>query len=146
MAEPLDAETLDRIEAVNAYKGILRDVLDRRPSGTRQRLADALRRNRSFVTQIANPAYPTPIPSKHVATIFEVCHFSAGERSAFLDAYHRAHPRSLVAVSNRARTRHLHLVVPDFGSAAKNRAFDQLIESLIDGAVRFHAAKSDNSE
>ena len=32
---------------------ILRNVLDRRPSGTRQRLANALGKNRSFVSQIS---------------------------------------------------------------------------------------------
>ena len=54
-------------------------VLDRRPSGTRQRLADALGKNRSFVSQITNPAYQTPIPAQHFDPIFEICHFSAQE-------------------------------------------------------------------
>ena len=44
---------------------------DNRPSGTRQRLAGALGKNRSFVSQIANPAYPVPIPVQHLETIFE---------------------------------------------------------------------------
>ena len=35
------------------------------PSGTRQRLAAALGKNRSFVTQITSPAYATPIPARH---------------------------------------------------------------------------------
>ena len=38
------------------YKAILRRVLDNRPSGTRLKLAAALGKNRSFVTQITNPA------------------------------------------------------------------------------------------
>ncbi len=58
------------------YKAILRRVLDNRPSGTRLKLAAALGKNRSFVTQITNPAYLVPIPAKHVAIIFEVCHLS----------------------------------------------------------------------
>src|SRR5207248_7709395 len=58
------------------YKVILRRVLDNRPSGTRLKLAAALGKNRSFVTQITNPAYLVPIPAKHVAIIFEVCHLS----------------------------------------------------------------------
>jgi len=45
-------------DLIAAYKAILRDVLDKRPSGMRQRLAEALGKNRSFITQIANPAYP----------------------------------------------------------------------------------------
>lgn len=120
-------------DPVSAYKRLLQEVLDRRPSGTRQRLADALKRNRSFVTQIANPSYAIPIPSRHVATIFEVCHFSPAERTAFLDAYHLAHPRSLVTVSSRSRSRHGHLLLPDFGNDEKNRAFDDLLENFVNG-------------
>ncbi|HMN86419.1 MAG TPA: hypothetical protein PKA74_10575, partial [Bauldia sp.] len=56
--------------AVARYKTIFRHVLDTRPSGTRQRLAGALGKNRSFVSQIANPAYSTPIPARHIETIF----------------------------------------------------------------------------
>ena len=67
------------------YKLILRRVLDNRPSGTRLKLAAALGKNRSFVTQITNPAYLVPIPAKHVSIIFEVCHLSGAERAAFLE-------------------------------------------------------------
>ena len=56
-----------RIEAIRAYKSILAAVIEQRPSGTRQRLADALGKHRSFITQITSPAYPTPIPAKHLA-------------------------------------------------------------------------------
>ena len=41
-ATPADSQDL-----IAAYKAILRDVLDRRPSGMRQRLAEALGKNRS---------------------------------------------------------------------------------------------------
>ena len=37
-------------EAVIAYKSIFSDIIDNRPSGTRQRLATALGKHRSFVT------------------------------------------------------------------------------------------------
>ena len=69
-----------------------RRCIDQRPSGTRQRLADALGKHRSFVTQITSPAYSTPIPSKHLPLIFSVCHFSTHERDHFLGAYQVAHP------------------------------------------------------
>ena len=82
------AETRDPGDRnVADYKVILRRVLDNRPSGTRLKLAAALGKNRSFVTQITNPAYLVPIPAKHVAIIFEVCHLSGAERTAFLEAY-----------------------------------------------------------
>ena len=74
------------------YKLILRRALDNRPSGTRLKLAAALGKNRSFVSQITNPAYLVPIPAKHVPIIFEVCHLAGAERAAFLEAYGRAHP------------------------------------------------------
>ena len=79
--------------AVTDYKNILRRVLENRPSGTRQRLSAALGKNRSFISQITNPSYAVPIPAPHLSTIFEICHFSAADRRAFLDAYARAHPR-----------------------------------------------------
>jgi hypothetical protein len=88
---------------VAEYKVILRRALDNRPSGTRLKLAAALGKNRSFVTQITNPAYLVPIPAKHVAIIFEVCHLSGAERAAFLEAYGRAHPGRLRAPHREAR-------------------------------------------
>ncbi len=81
---------------VSAYKSLLRDMIDRRPSGTRQRIAVALGKHKSFVSQITNPAYAVPVPEPHLATIFELCHFSAEERRLFLQAYHRAHPGRVV--------------------------------------------------
>jgi hypothetical protein len=69
---------------IAAYKRILQDVLNRRPSGMRQRLAEALGKNRSFITQISNPAYQTPIPVQHLHRIIEICHFSAQERDQLL--------------------------------------------------------------
>src|ERR1700682_4742641 len=88
-------------ELIAAYKAILRDVLDRRPSGMRQRLAEALGKNRSFITQIANPAYQTPIPAQHVQPIIQICHFSVQERDRFLEAYQTAHPRRLLLLEVR---------------------------------------------
>ena len=80
--------------AVAEYKGTLRRVLENRPSGTRQRLATALGKNRSFISQITNPAYSVPIPAQHLPTIFDICHFSPEDRREFLEAYARAHPRA----------------------------------------------------
>src|SRR6202140_5744976 len=81
----------ERADSVGAYKGVLKRVLDTRPSGTRHRLAIALGKNRSFISQIANPIYAVPIPVQHLETIFEICHFTAADRSQFLAAYAQAH-------------------------------------------------------
>ncbi len=54
-------------EAVAAYKRMLAAIIERRPSGTRQRLATALAKNRSFVSQITRPRVkrrsPSPSPT-----------------------------------------------------------------------------------
>src|SRR4029079_9365252 len=100
-------------EAIRAYKTILSQVIDQRPSGMRQRLADALGKHRSFVTQISSPAYSIPIPSKHLPSIFTVCHFSQVERDQFMAAYHQAHPGKVPVASGPRRTRHVSLIVPD---------------------------------
>jgi hypothetical protein len=114
---------------VAAYKRILQQVLDRRPSGMRQRLAEALGKNRSFISQISNPGYATPIPVQHVERIFEICHFSKEEKKLFLAAYRRAHPRRLQGngkgEGNPARR--VTVTLPDLGDAQKNRKLDALI-------------------
>ena len=112
---------------VEAYKTILRNILDRRPSGTRQRLATALGKNRSFVTHISNPAYPVPIPAPHLEIIFEICHFSAAEKRAFIEAFGRAHPNRVKPSRSGPNLRSLRLEVIDFGDAGKNQEFDDLV-------------------
>ncbi len=123
-----------RVSLVVAYKQVLTTVLENRPSGTRQRLAEALDKNRSFVSQIANAAYPIPIPSQHLQTIFDVCHFTPGERREFMDAYSRAHPHRLTVVAPSdtpaPSMRTLKLEVPDFGDPEKNQEFEDLLTAL----------------
>src|SRR5438477_309550 len=104
------AASSDTGEAVVAYKAILKRVLDNRPSGTRQRMANALGKNRSFVSQIANPAYPVPIPARHLEAIFEICHFSQDDRREFLAEYARAHPSRLSPVAPMRRSRTISVV------------------------------------
>ncbi|WP_192179391.1 hypothetical protein [Mesorhizobium amorphae] len=118
-------------EAIRAYKTILSHVIDQRPSGMRQRLADALGKHRSFVTQISSPAYSIPIPSKHLPSIFSVCHFSQIERDQFLTAYHQAHPGKMSVASGLRKTRHVSLIVPDFGDDKQNAALDRAINDFI---------------
>jgi hypothetical protein len=113
--------------SVAEYKGVLRRVLDNRPSGTRQRLALALGKNRSFVSQIANPSYPVPIPAQHVETIFEVCHFSLDERKSFLEAYRRAHARRKLEAGDTPKRRVISITVPDLGDARRNHAVDEMV-------------------
>src|SRR5947208_17146276 len=96
-----EADPADSQELIAAYKAILRDILDRRPSGMRQRLAEALGKNRSLITQIANPAYQTPIPAQHVHATIQVGHCSAQEEERVVAAYDRAHPRRRLPLKER---------------------------------------------
>ena len=127
----------ERADVVGAYKGVLKRVLDTRPSGTRHRLAIALGKNRSFISQIANPVYAVPIPVQHLETIFEICHFTAADRREFLAAYAQAHPRRLDVVRKHAGTRKLTLTVPDFADARRNRLLDETIAELARRLARF---------
>ena len=129
-------ETLAQ-ERVAAYKRILQEVLDSRPSGMRQRLAEALEKNRSFISLISNPAYPTPIPVQHVERIFEICHFSPRERERFLTAYRMAHPRRLqVLKEERDKMRQVTVALPDLGSDARNRQLDSIVKEFADKVAR----------
>ena len=118
------------VSAVAEYKRIFKEVLDSRPSGMRIRLAHAIGKNRSFVSQISNPAYPVPIPIQHLNTIFEVCHFSPRHKTAFLKAYARAHPRRVDRLAANPRDRTVTLHVPDFGNSTRNRQIDDLMQEF----------------
>lgn len=122
--------------AIVGYKTILGQIIDMRPSGTRQRLADALGKHRSFVTQITSPAYSTPLPARHLVTIFKVCHFSPAERDRVLKAYQAAHPGKLPDFAEQDGFRQLSLMVPDFGDEKKNRLFDDAVTDFIQKIAR----------
>ena len=126
-AEP---ESKPSVEPVATYKSILQVVINNRPSGTRQRLAAAIGKNRSFVSQITNPVYPTPIPAQHLDAIFSICHFSPAERDAFLLAYRRAHPGRLEIVDQERPMRRVVVELPDFGDTARNRAADEMLAEI----------------
>jgi hypothetical protein len=105
----------DRAEAVASYKRILRTYIDRRPSGTRQKIALALGKHKSFVSQITNPAYAAPLPAAHLSAILEICHFSPEERKTFLGAYQAAHPKQRAAALGEPateKTYDLHIRLP----------------------------------
>ncbi|MBA5776680.1 hypothetical protein H2509_06015 [Stappia sp. F7233] len=121
----------DPAQLVADYKTVLQRVLDRRPSGTRQRIASTLGKNRSFVTQICNPGYPTPIPAAHLEQIMEICHFSAVERQQFLTAYDAAHPGRLPLHEKKTRLRVHTVYLPDLGDEAKNRKLDALVGDFL---------------
>ena len=130
MSEAANTTTNER-EAVASYKAIFKTVLDKRPSGMRLRLADALGKNRSFISQISNPIYATPIPAQHLATIFQLCHFSAAEKAAFLAAYAEAHPQRANTMKAGRKERTITLQAPSLGSAKRDGQFDALLHEFV---------------
>lgn len=121
---------------VSAYKQLLAAIIDRRPSGTRQRLATALAKNRSFVSQITNPAYATPIPSAHIDVIFELCHFSPAEKRQFMELYHAAHPRRLAHPAAPNRLRPHTVFLPDLGNDTRNENLQDLVADFVRKVTR----------
>jgi hypothetical protein len=121
---------------IAAYKTILRDCIDRRPAGLRARIATALGKHKSFVSQLTNPIYPMPVPARHIDTIFEICHFSAEERRAFREAYARAHPeKEPTAVGESAspgRRKTISLEIPALGDARKQRQLEALLREFVE--------------
>jgi len=118
------------------YKRVLQQVLENRPAGTRLRLAETLGKNRSFISQIANPNYSVPIPAAHVERIFEVCHFLASERAQFMEAYRRAHPHRATSHSGDAQWREIVLRVPDLRDREKNRQVEELMKDTLKRVLR----------
>ena len=132
-------------QAVAAYKRLLKTYLDRRPSGTRQRIAEALGTHKSFVSQITNANYRVPLPAQHVETIFKICHFSAEEKRVFLEAYHSAHPSQAVLVEDGAPggRRTLEIEVPAFRSAERQA---EVIEAIQEMASRMISLAQDDED
>jgi DNA-binding GntR family transcriptional regulator len=116
---------------IKTYKTIFRNILDRRPSGTRQQLAAALGKNRSFISQISHPSYAVPIPARHLEIIFKICRFSAVEKNDFLGAFVLAHPNKLTHRQDRTDTRVLTLKVFDSGVTTRNLEFDGLVREAV---------------
>lgn len=123
--------TQHQAELVAAYKELLRAYLEKRPSGLRKRISDAIGTNRSFVSQITNPKYSVPIPSHYVHKLIAICHLSPAERSAFLTAYLEAHPGQAELLDNSAI---IDTITIDL-SAVKDEAQRSLIKQTLKGTA-----------
>ena len=129
------AESASATEKIAAYKTILKESIDRRPSGMRQKLAAALGKHKSFISQITGPSYAMPIPLAHLQTIFDICHFSPAERKAFLAAYGAAHPArrkplQIVAAPARIATKILQLEIPLLSDPGQQKAAEELLKEF----------------
>lgn len=137
MSEPASKRDA-RDEAVASYKQLLRSYIDRRPSGTRRRIAIAIGKHKSFISQVTNPSYRVPLPAQHIPTIMEICHFSPEERRAFLEAYALAHPNQSrqVGETGGAQVHTMHIEVPAFDDPERQR---QVIDTIREMAARIIA-------
>ena len=132
-----DGDTPDRADQIARYKTLLQSIIDRRPSGLRGRLAMALGKHKSFISQIANPAYGVPIPATDLATIFEICHFSAAEREQFLAAYRAAHPDRAARPVRAVNAAHeLRIGLPKFETEARAREVEAMILDFAARTIR----------
>jgi hypothetical protein len=128
MAEPTKSED----DPVAAYKALLRTLVARRPSGTRQKMAAATGTHPSFISQITNPGLRVPLPAQHIPAIFKTCHFSPEEQREFLALYARAHPAQFVAIEELSEIERdvIRIPVPDLGDPETRREVEEAIREF----------------
>lgn len=137
-------ETTDKAHLISRYKTMLKQYVDRRPSGLRGQLAVALGKHKSFISQITNPSYRVPIPAGDLQTIFDICYLSREEREQFLSMYNSAHSLDieLSALDERIISE-VRIPVPAFHHPALTKEVEKLIkdfsERLISLARKFDA-------
>jgi hypothetical protein len=119
-------------DPIAEYKTLLRLYIDRRPSGTRQKLAEAFGTHKSFISQVTNPTYRVPLPAQHIPALFRVCHFSPEEQRMFMEVYARAHPGQYAAIEELAHFENdvLCIPLPAFTDPERRREVEQLIRDF----------------
>ena len=119
------------------YKTFLADIIAKRPSGIKRRLANELNTNPSFISQITSPNYRIPIPYQHLAIIIKVLHLSAEEKTEFLNLYHAAHPHGLSEPQNSDDKDRDKLIIylPRFKDEKKAREVKLLIEQFANRLI-----------
>lgn len=129
-----------REEIVARYKSILRQVIERNPSGLRMKIAKELGTHKSFLSQITNPSDPTPIPARHIRRLFELCHFTKDEQRAFTEWYDAAHPKRGASgpaeTASVRRTKTIRIEVPVLGDAKRQEALEAGIRAMVETLVR----------
>lgn len=124
---------------IASYKQLLQDSINSRPSGLRQKLAKALGKHKSFISQITNPHYSIPIPVDHLDTIFVICRFSQDESERFLEMYVRAHPehKNRINISKQHVTgfRALTIHVPILDDAVLQKQLENKILAYADQEI-----------
>ncbi len=124
---------LAKPSSVSDYKQILREYINKRPSGLRGKIALVLGTHKSFISQITNPNDPTAIPARHVEPIIATCNLSTEEKETFLDAYNRAHPSTSVQdfPADEEDFRNIIVRVPVLKDPKKQEVVELLIQDTV---------------
>ncbi len=103
----------------------------------RQRLAETLGKNRSFISLISNPTYPdADSRAAHRADLRDLPLLAARAR-ALPGGYRTAHPRRLQLLKEEHdRMRQLTVTVPDLGTDARNRRLEAIVKEFADKVAR----------
>lgn len=126
----------EKAKLVSKYKAMLQELIDRRPAGLRGQLAAALGKHKSFISQITNPTYRVPIPSRDLQTIFDICYLSTEERETFLDLYNRAHTTNIELSGLEKRvTSEIKISLPAFDNPALTKEVQNLIQEFSERLI-----------
>lgn len=124
-------------EALRDYKIMLKELVDRRPSGTRLRIANSTGTHKSFISQILNPNYRVPLPVQHVPTLMRVCVFSLDEKERFLNLYARAHPDQAGRLfgERRGTQGNIVIAIPEFEDPEIRKHVEDAINAAAENVI-----------
>lgn len=133
----MESDSIEKPDPVAEYKILLKGYLERRPSGTRQKLAEAIGTNKSFISQVTNPTYKVPLPAQHIPALFRICHLSPEEQQVFLEIYRRAHPAQSVALAELAMIEEgtLKVAIPTDLDPDTRQQVEQIILEFADRVI-----------
>jgi hypothetical protein len=123
-------------DLIAAYKAILRDVLDRRPSGHAPASGRGARQEPQLHHADCQPGLSDADPGSARPSHHPDLPFLGAGEGPFLEAYHRAHPRRLLLLQERERSRRLTIMLPDLGSEQKNHKLDSLLSEFAEKVAR----------
>ena len=130
------APTPEMLLARRQYKMLLRELIEGRPSGTRQSIARRIGRSRSFISQILNPDSKVPLPEQYVPVVMKVCEFSEGDVVEFMEYYEAAHPKKNTELMHSGIDTMI-ISLPRFASQEQRKAVE---EAILETADRIIAA------
>ena len=128
------ASVSDRLVARRQYKLLLREIVDRCPYGTKQRISVAIGSSRGFVSQFLDPDSKVPLPEKYVPVVMKVCELSDGDAAEFMELYQAAHPtRQTSKIDSDVHS--MTISLPEFRSRKQREAVEEAILEMAEKIV-----------